>query len=197
MMILPVTYKVVSCDMNTLFKYYKKDTIRGYCKTCPNYNKIWSCPQYDFEEESYLREYNYAYIIGAKLYLKDIEKELERMNFKSNTEILTFAYNSIRNIVDKKSLSIEKNINNSRILMGGKCLICKTCQRTKSKPCLHPESLRYSLESLGFEVSSITKEILKEDLLFSKDQLPKYCLSISSLLTNDKISKEEIFKFLV
>ena len=28
------------------------------CKACPNYDKVWSCPSYDFNPEDYWKKYN-------------------------------------------------------------------------------------------------------------------------------------------
>lgn len=191
---LPINYKIVETTIDELLKFFKKSTIRGYCKSCPNYQKVWSCPPYDFSEEEYINEYKFAYIIGAKLNYSNIQDQINKLilNKFDNIHISTNIYYSLRKIVDKKMFSVENLFTDSKILLGGKCTLCTECSRQKNNPCLHKDKLRYSLESLGFEVSSITENILKDKIVFTGDSLQPYCLSIYALLSKKKLSIEDI-----
>lgn len=190
----PINYKVAETTIDNLLKFFKKSTIRGYCKNCPNFQKVWSCPPYDFSEEEYIHNYKFAYIIGAKLNYSDIREYVDKLicNSMDNIHISTDIYYKLREIVDKNMFSMENLYNDSKILLGGKCTLCNECAREKNSPCLHKDKLRYSLESLGFEVSSITENILKDKIIFTGDSLPPYCLSIYALFSKEQLSTKEL-----
>ena len=37
------------------------------CKQCTNYGKSWGCPPFDFDTESFLRQYKYAHLMATKI----------------------------------------------------------------------------------------------------------------------------------
>ena len=37
------------------------------CRQCGNYEKLWSCPSYDFRPEDYWRRYRDLHLIGIKI----------------------------------------------------------------------------------------------------------------------------------
>lgn len=195
---LPITYNIKEISISELLKFFNISTIRSYCKSCPSYNKTWSCPDYDFSEEEYIKKYKFAYIIGAKLYYNKIEPKINELKSqgKKDMDISTELYYTLRKIVDKKIFSVENSFKNSKCLLAGKCNLCPTCAKEHNFPCTHPEKLRYSLESLGFEVSSITENILKDKIIFTKDSLPPYSLCIYAVFSKEKISESEILKIL-
>lgn len=65
-----------------------------------------------------------------------------------------------------------------------------------NKPCLFQDNLRYSLESLGFDVSGIVENIVKEKIQWSNDLIPKYVTCISALLSNECINLNDIVEIL-
>ena len=42
-------------------------TFLEYCKQCPNYGKVWSCPPYDFSPEEYWKKYRMLHLISVKI----------------------------------------------------------------------------------------------------------------------------------
>ncbi|MFD3156036.1 DUF2284 domain-containing protein [Haloimpatiens sp. FM7330] len=195
---LPITFKITKTSIDNLMKYFKLETIRKYCTSCPNFNKNWSCPNYTFDEKDYITNYNFAYVISSKLYFKDIQDTINDLKTKnkSDKQISYEIYLQLRKNVDKKMFDIEQLFPNTTILLGGSCNKCAKCTRLENKPCLHPENIRYSLESLGFEVSSITKNLLNEEIQFTKDKLPEYTLSVSAILSKDNLDINKIQKLL-
>lgn len=191
---LPIKYFIKEVSMNDILKFFNKEKIRKNCENCLSFNKVWSCPNYDFLEEDYLKNYNYVYVLGAKLFYNEIEDLVSKLKSsnKSNLDISISVYNDLRKITDEKILLLENKFKNTKSLLGGKCSYCEKCTRIENIPCAHPEKLRYSLESLGFDVTAITENILNEKIIFTKDALPEYCLSIYALLSKDKISETEI-----
>ena len=54
-------------------------TFLEYCRQCPSYQKLWSCPPFDFDPEAYWRRYGRFRIIGIKIFLP------EELTYKSFT----------------------------------------------------------------------------------------------------------------
>lgn len=53
------------------------------CKQCTNYGKSWGCPPFDFDTESFLRQYKYAHLMATKIIPEDKDIPIEYT--KSNT----------------------------------------------------------------------------------------------------------------
>lgn len=56
------------------------------CKQCTNYGKSWGCPPFDFDTESFLRQYKYAHLMATKIIPedKDIPIEYTQNSFYRN-----------------------------------------------------------------------------------------------------------------
>ena len=74
--------------MYTLKRFQKKvsveEYIKGYvnvaefleyCRQCPNYDKVWSCPGHDFDPEEYWRAYSSLNLLGYKINFDGTETE--------------------------------------------------------------------------------------------------------------------------
>lgn len=143
-----------------------RDQKRFYelCTQCSNFNKRWSCPPYHQDFEEIFASYNYIYILG--------EKFATDLSFKQ-----------IRTTHDKKMLELESKYPNSRAMLAGSCIVCEQC--AKPEPCTHPELMRYSLESMGFDVSKTASELLGIEIKWGR-KLEYYTL-VSALCTKEKI----------
>ncbi|PAB57517.1 DUF2284 domain-containing protein [Anaeromicrobium sediminis] len=182
-------HKIKEITMKDLKKYYNPEEVLGYCANCNNHEKIWSCPPYDFNVDEYINKYEYAYIIGSKIYLKGHKGTVDEIN-ELSLEILE----DVRGGLDKKIIKEEDE--NNVVLYAGRCIICKDCTRIKNKACIKPDKMRYSLESLGFKVSEITSGLLKEEILWAKESLPEYFLLVSAIFSKEKIKDEKIDRLL-
>ena len=47
------------------------------CKQCTNYGKSWGCPPFDFDTESFLRQYKYAHLMATKIIPEDKDTPIE------------------------------------------------------------------------------------------------------------------------
>ncbi|KYH34750.1 hypothetical protein CLTEP_13490 [Clostridium tepidiprofundi DSM 19306] len=186
-----IIYKIKKITIDELLKYHNPNVVYNYCKQCPDYNKFWSCPVFNFSEKEYIKKYTYAYIISAKLYTKEAHSN----NDESQNDINLY-YNSLRKIFDKKLLELEKNYENTVSLFAGRCYICEKCSKILNKPCIHPEYMRYSLESLGIEVTKIVEDILNDKILWSQYSKQEYILLVGALLSkhNIALNHTNIFK---
>ena len=174
--------------------FWNIEKFEGFCKQCRNYGKLWSCPPYDFSIEEYVYRYKYIYIVGVKIVFD--EDTLSSINTKEKisnytTETLHFMKNKIMN----EMLKLEKLYPNSTSLSAGGCNLCENCSKLKNVQCIHPDLMRYSLESLGFDVGGISSKLLNFELKWATEtRLPDYFSLIAGIMTNEEISdlKENI-----
>ena len=50
-----------------LNKYVDIPTFLKCCRECPNFNHKWSCPPYDFDVESYWKQYTSFLLVGRQI----------------------------------------------------------------------------------------------------------------------------------
>ncbi|WP_113676041.1 DUF2284 domain-containing protein [Vallitalea guaymasensis] len=207
MMKLTVKVRLKQLTKETLFEAYKREEVLGYCKRCGNYGKNYSCPEFEFDTIRYLEPYNYATIILTEIDTQPIKAQIDRFgigDFRSDvfnnyiknkpndvvdikSAISMYAFNNIKNQMTDKLIQIEKDIDNLVGLPPGSCTRCSTCLKQQGKPCIYPETLRYSLEALGFMVSDIYKKCFDLELGWTKGELPVAFNSCSALMTKEKI----------
>ncbi|MFI3330844.1 MAG: DUF2284 domain-containing protein [Rikenellaceae bacterium] len=150
-------------------QYRDQDKFFALCEKCPNFNKVWSCPPYDFSGLSIFTPYTYIYIFAHKI---SPEKNLRQE----------------RKILDSKLLELEHRHPDSLAFYAGSCVICDECTRAKGEKCTNPSSMRYSLESLGFDLSLTSKDLLGIDIKWGKNgQAPEYYTLISALCSKTEI----------
>lgn len=174
--------------------FWDIEKFEGFCKQCKNYGKLWSCPPYDFSIEEYVDRYKYVYIVGVKIVFD--EDTLSSINTKEKissytNETLHFMKNKIMN----EMLKLEKLYPNSTSLSAGGCNLCENCSKLKNVQCIHPDLMRYSLESLGFDVGGVSSKLLNFELKWvTETRLPDYFSLIAGIMTNEEISdlKENI-----
>lgn len=126
--------------------------IESYCSLCENYNQHFSCPSHEFSLISYLSNFKYALIISHKLQAKLDE------------------YYFWRELIDPLLLQYESRFHGTS-LMPGSCQNCDYCFDRGALECSSPELLRYSFESLGFDVKEILNIYFKEQLIFQPTSL--------------------------
>jgi predicted metal-binding protein len=173
-----------------IHRYRDAEKFIGYCKECSRYNACWACPPFDFNADEYLAPYKVAYIIGTKIVLdKEIIDKHQGFN-----ECKDFSYEIMREArknLDSNLLELEKQYPQSKAFFAGSCQICKEgeCMRAAGKPCISPERVRPSLESLGFDVSLISTELLGIEMKWSKDGiLPEYFTLVSGFFSVGEVN---------
>lgn len=168
--------------------FWDIEKFKGFCKQCRNYGKLWSCPPYNFSIEEYVDRYKYVYIVGVKIVFD--EDTLSSINTKEKisnytTETLHFMKNKIMN----EMLKLEKLYPNSTSLSAGGCNLCENCSKLKNIQCVHPDLMRYSLESLGFDVGGVSSKLLNFELKWATEtRLPDYFSLIAGIMTNEEIT---------
>ena len=140
------------------------------CSKCPNYGQTWSCPPYDFDPMDIWREYKTFYITAKKVITPKelLEKtySLEEL-IRLGGQLTMSSYTSM----DKELKAMQEQFPESRIIGGGKCMICgkEGCARLKGEPCRFPDQMSYSIESLGGNVETVLKRYFNEKIYWGAD----------------------------
>ena len=180
--------KLKRVPMDELKKDFRdREKFEKFCRECRNYGSTWSCPPYNFEVEDYLKGYKYIYLVGVKIIFD--EKTLEEINTKERiNDYTTETLKYMKNKIMTELLRVEKRYGGSKSLSAGGCKICDDCSRKNNIQCQHPDMMRYSLESMGFDVGGISSELLDYELRWATEtRLPEYFSLVTGLMTKSEI----------
>jgi predicted metal-binding protein len=179
-------------------EYFHPEVFIEYCKNCKHYNKIWSCPPYDFNVLEIIDRYKYVNIIGSKIYINSLgESFKELLNHRDVNYASNEIYEAARKVLDEKLMAIENGKDDLCALFAGRCIVCNRCTREEQKPCINPEKMHFSLESMGFDVASICKDILGDKIQWAKEGLPEYFILISAIFSKEKLHVEYVNKIMM
>ena len=179
-----------------LEEYHQLRKTRRYCAACPNYNKYWSCPDYAFDEALFLKEFKYMYLI-AREYEIPREDRQKIFGIQPVAEYCKQIMQAMKVESWKDLLDLEAEFPGTLSLMPGNCHVCdisgEGCAKPKGQKCRHPELMRFSLESLGFDVDAICKYEIGVLLLWPKEgHLPEKLCAVMALMSNEKIPMDAI-----
>lgn len=159
-------------DIGTYVKeYVDVDYFLNLCRECPSYGRVWSCPPYDFNPVSLLKSYDMFHIQGYVIKYSGERTEKEMI------EVL-------REVKQKlsKELRLQED-DSSMALEAGSCNECERCSRSDGKKCIHPEKMRYSVESLGGNVTKILEELCGKRIQWiDGNSLPNHFILIGGIL---------------
>lgn len=147
--------------------------VRGYCHGCGRYGKCWACPPYDFAEDEYLGQFTTISLLATKI----TPSEGVALTPETAERILIRE----RQRLDRMLLGMEGN---ARAFFAGTCILCppEKCTRREGLPCRHPESIRPSLEALGFDIARTASELFGIPLQWgSPGTFPAYLTLISAI----------------
>lgn len=165
-------------DMNQLLTHYNFEKIVGYCKACPNYDKIWSCPPFNFNAYDYLNKFSSAIIYSGEIFFDLSAVSDDEINFKKRL-IFEMGRKEFRNYL----MTIEKEYLESEALIAGHCYLCDVCTRIHGKKCAYPKKIRYSLEGMGIEVGSLLETVLNQKLQWDTDTTDRL-ITVGAILIN-------------
>lgn len=167
-------------------KYVDIPTFLECCKVCPNYNKVWTCPTFDFDVEEYWKKYKTIALYGHQIVF---DEETKNRTF-SQEELNNFIEEVIqkeKQILTDRLFTLEKEHPGSISLSAGSCQYCGkgNCSKTKNQPCRYPEKLRYSIESLGGNVGKTISDCFQIELEWVEEgKLPGHFVLVCALLMN-------------
>ena len=173
----PPLFKIKELSSAALMKAYKPEEIMGYCAHCGNHDSVWSCPPHRFDPAEFIKGFAYAYVVSGSVSM---------IGFEEQTDALVHYY-EMRRPINRALLSFEAAVPGSVSLYAGHCEACKPCTRTKGEECIHPNLCRYSLESLGLDVSEIIETHFGESLQWGAGKTPDKLLVVPALLSPVKV----------
>ena len=167
-----VEYKTAIITLAQLFEHHTPDRPGGHCQGCEKKGKYWSCPPFDFDAIDILGDYKYILVIGGKVRAEE------------GTDLVD-AYYASRKVIGSKLIELAHD-NRYEVLIAGNCDLCDPCQKVLGNACINPRDMKYSLESLGFLVGSLTKQTLNEEPQWKKSgKAPTYLLNVSAVLVKN------------
>ena len=170
-------------------KYQDREKYMAYCRECPRYDTVWSCPPLAFDVDAYLEHFTWVNVLCAKIILSNsliAEADTPEKIKTVGWDILL----SVKLDMEEKLHRLEKRISESLSLSSGGCNLCKVCSRKDGQPCRQPDKMRYSLDAFGFDLTAITKDMFDIDILWCKERLPDYFTLIHGILTEDEVPGE-------
>lgn len=164
-------------------QYVDVETFLSYCKECPNYNRVWTCPPYDFNVSEYWKQFSVLELSAVRMRFSESVRE-QKLSKEQQEEILKNAVMEVKKGLTTVLLQREKHIPGSVSLSAGGCVFCEgKCTRTTGEKCRYPESMRYSLESLGANVGLTVERLLGIELeWYEEGKMPEYYVQIAGLL---------------
>jgi len=180
-------------------EYFNREKTLGFCKACPNFSKYWSCPPYAFDEAIFLKQFKYMHIIGRQF---EVPRD-DLRNVRDPEAVKNYSTDKLQAIkvmTWKTLLEIEDEVDGAIGLIPGNCPICETqgmeCARKINQPCRNPKLMRFSLESLGFNVADLLKYEVGMTIKWGDTyRLPEVLTSVSAILCNEEIPKDILKKY--
>ena len=103
-------------DIETYVKdYVDVETFLECCKACPNYNKVWSCPPYDFNPLDYWNSFDRFLVVGYQL----------TFGSDRTSEAMTEALVDFKQKFAEEMYAMEEELPGSESLLTGDCRICE------------------------------------------------------------------------
>lgn len=181
-----ITYTKEKFTTDIPVKEYIRDYVNipefaAKCRECPNYASSWSCPPFDFNPLDYWKQYSDFHIEAVCIYFskEDYEKSYPEEEL---TKIISQIMQKEKSTLTAELYSMESA--DAISLSAGSCNECTYCTRADDKPCIHPEKLRYSIESLGGNVGLTCSKLFHKTLDWCEaGKLPEKLMLICGLLS--------------
>ena len=160
--------------------------VRGYCRECGRYGNCWACPPYDFDETALLEQYTTISLLATMITPSE--------GVALTPETADLIIRRERQRLDRMLLGMEGN---ARAFFAGTCILCppEKCTRREGLPCRHPESIRPSLEALGFDIARTASELFGIPLQWgSPGTFPAYLTLISAITRTGSPDNCRLFK---
>ena len=194
-------YKILSTfnhirAKNYIESYRETEKFYSFCEQCRNFGKTYACPPFDFDVDSYIKNFEDVFVVGTKIVFDAETKHLSTTVEKRDVITKSVTLETIKHISVVHDSMLEMFPQTISFLVG-ECYLChpNPCKRLFNEPCAFPEKVRHSIESVGFDVGKTAKELLGIELQWSRDyRLPDYLTIVTALFTNE--DKEKFSKAL-
>ena len=141
--------------------------VREYCRDCDRYGNCWACPPYDFDETALLDRFTDISLLATVI----TPSEGVLLSPETADRFIRFERQRLDCLLLRMERDAEVPGRTARAFFAGTCLLCR-----------HQESIRPSLEALGFDIARTAADIFNTPLQWSRNgQPPKYLTLISAL----------------
>ena len=132
------------------------------CETCPNYQKNLSCPPYSPVFEDYLNDMQTARVICLRIPQDPMEGSTPEDRYRKS-------FRRARGLLTRELLGFRQK---GFLIAGcGACRSCPVCALEEGeKDCRNPDLRIYSLESLGTNLTALTRRCFDFDLEWSSPE---------------------------
>ena len=149
----------------------------GCCRQCAAYGRFWACPPYEADVEGMIDGFTHVTLVAVRI------EDYARGAAVSESQAILLPY---RRRLQRLLLDTEAAIDSPALALSfaGQCIYCPDgeCTRPQGMPCRHPDLVRPSLESLGFDVTESARHYLGLEIIWgSKGVLPPYLVLASAL----------------
>lgn len=177
--------RVCLVGMDELVDRYRFERkFMALCRECGNYGTNWACPPFDFDAAEYLGRYCYAYLFALK-WTHDTKTIAENDTVEKATAYSRTLFRNGKEKMLTLLYRLEAGCPGSAGMSAGGCSLCARCSRFDKRTCLHPEKVRHSPESLGFDLAGIAKDFLGIEMLWGNTGLPEYQVLVNALFTTE------------
>ena len=177
-----IKLKANICDNEILANYMNFEYFTNLCKEgCPNYNTNHTCPPNSPTFTDYAKNYQSSLVIAMY------------MNIPKNKN-MDETHQYLRGVLSDLLIHLEKRVN-GLLTDGGRCMYCKECTCVENLPCRFPEKLRFSMEAMGIDLSSLCENLLNHSMMWNKNDEDSYCTVIGSVNFNNM--DEDDFKEII
>ena len=167
--------------LSQLMEFYDRETFWGFCRACPRYGALWSCPPYEKGALPELEQFSKIRLFCHVLHFSQDLRREHALPQQAGAFMEACAAEYGQG-VHEELLRREQSHPGSLGLTHGGCRLCAHCARTEGKPCRQPEKMRLSLESLGFSVVDLTQKVFDLPILFAAEALPPHQVLLTGLL---------------
>jgi len=186
-------HKLISFEELKKYEVSKEEKISActHVIKCANFGNCWSCPPVSTSLDVYnLKKFKNCLVYSFWVDW-DFEINSDNSYFKlinANRTVSPYAY--------KYGTAIE-HIIGGKLMLDGRCPICRICMKKLDKPCLFPQKRRSSLEAVGIHATNLCEQVLDHQIQWYKKENgkqiePEYITVIHGLLTNLEEEPETI-----
>lgn len=158
-----------------LLRYHDPVRVHGYCATCPDHGRVWSCPPFGRPALEHLPPWDHALLAILRTSIAPGTPQGDMVG----------SFHGSRRVFRTLLLEAEMQVPGTTALVAGYCQGCERCTRPEGLPCPTPKRLRYSLEALGFDVSALAEGLTGLRIQWPKEGTPEYLLTVGALLGPD------------
>ncbi|MGN0709812.1 MAG: DUF2284 domain-containing protein [Anaerovoracaceae bacterium] len=179
-------------------KYVETEFILTKCQQCGGYGTSWSCPPFARDALDYWNQYSMFIILCQKVLFNGNDKIAYRkspVEIKSHTDEFDKKKEGVFDInlvldehvkaLNDELFEMEKLYPGSKALISGQCSYCgkNNCSRLRGEPCVSPENMHHSVESLGGNVVATIKDYFGFDIKWVENgELPDYFVQLGGVL---------------